>query len=194
MQDTVFAGYIGAEAPTPAQAAKHFGVSVRTVRTYAAQANQAMTGFASIELERGSGYRLHIVDAERYQAWVAGAAACEAVPQTPGQRVSYLLNDLLMRVDWITLDALAGILFVSRSAVSNDLKQVEKILADFGLTLEKRPHYGIRVAGSEMARRLCLANIIMESEAEGAPAVDEAVASLLAGEQAGGGLLSTARC
>lgn len=91
------------------------------------------------------------------------------LPQTPQQRVAYLLNDLLMRTDWITLDELTKVIFVSRAAISNDLKGVERALAHFGLTLEKRPHYGIRIAGPEMARRVCLASVIMGSRDQSAP-------------------------
>lgn len=77
-----------------------------------------------------------------------------------------MLNDLLSRVDWITLDDLSEILYVSRNAISGDLKRVEAQLAKFDLKLERRPHYGIRVSGSEMSRRLCLASITLDKLAE----------------------------
>lgn len=52
---------------------------------------------------------------------------------------------------------------MSRSAISNDIKEVERRIARFGLAIEKRPHYGMRVSGPEMARRVCLANGILNS-------------------------------
>lgn len=87
------------------------------------------------------------------------------MPQTPAERVEHVLVDLVTRDDWITLDDLAARLYVSRSAVSNDLKEVEQRIARFGLAIEKRPHYGMRVQGPEMARRVCLANSILGSYA-----------------------------
>ena len=66
-----------------------------------------------------------------------------------------------MRNEWITLDDLANILFVSRGSISGDLKDVSRVLDRFGLKLERRSHYGIRVTGPEMARRVCFANIVM---------------------------------
>lgn len=148
----------------PDAVAERLGVSVRTVRTYVHQANNAMEGFAAIELSRKNGYRLKVSDPEAYATWSADDRSEDAaMPQTPSERASYLLNDLLMRTDWVTLEDLCDVLFVSRSTASSDLKRVQKVLESYGLTLEKRPHYGIRVSGSEMARRLCLANLIMKA-------------------------------
>lgn len=146
----------------PAAAAERLGVTTRSVRTYVRQFNQLMAGTASIVLAKGA-YRLFVDDAARFSAW-KGRHQAEAsrTPDTPAERVSYLVSDLLSRTDWITLDALAEILFCSRRTVSNDLKQVEAYLASFGLKLEKRPHYGIRVRGSEMRRRVCLANNVLD--------------------------------
>lgn len=164
MQDSTLATYILAEpGVTPNEVANRLGVSVRTVRKYVAQTNAAMEGFAHIDLARGNGYTLVVDDADRFDEWTRKSRVLQSqeLPQTPEQRVSYLLNDLLMRKDWITLDDLSNVLCVSRSAISNDIKCVERTLDRFGLTLEKRPRYGLRVSGPEMARRVCLANVIM---------------------------------
>ena len=166
MQDNAFATYILAEPGiTPSEVADRLGVSVRTVRKYVAQANASMEGFAHIDLTRGSGYSLAIDDENRFEEWThkSQVQQSQELPQTPDQRVNYLLNDLLMRKDWITLDDLSNVLCVSRSAISNDIKCVERTLERFGLSLEKKPRYGLRVAGPEMARRVCLANVIMET-------------------------------
>ena len=31
-----------------------------------------------------------------------------------------------------------------------------------GLSIETRPHYGIRITGPELSRRICLANVIVD--------------------------------
>lgn len=171
MQDSVFAAYILSHPGiTPADVAEDLGVSVRTVRTYVRQTNEAMRGFATIVLDRGNGYHLDVADPDRLNAWsyeMHGITRAEGVPQVPEDRVNYLINDLLMRSDWITLEELAHILFVSRATVSNDLKQVSQALESYGLTIEKRPHYGIRVVGPEMAKRLCLAHHIVDTMGSG---------------------------
>lgn len=148
----------------PVELATRFSVSDRSVRTYVRKTNEALGSCAQIEKRRGGGYLLRVLNASAFAALRArdAHAGQGSVPTTPEARVDYLLNDLLSRADWITVDDLANILFVSRNVITGDLKQVAATLERFGLTLEKRPHYGIRVTGPEMSRRLCLANLTLD--------------------------------
>lgn len=148
----------------PVDLAERFSVSDRSVRTYVRKTNEALGSCAQIEKRRGGGYSLRVLNASAFAALRArdAHAGQDAVPTTPEARVDYLLNDLLSRADWITVDDLASILFVSRNVITSDLRQVEATLERFGLVLEKRPHYGIRVTGPEMSRRLCLANLTLD--------------------------------
>lgn len=152
---------------TPNELSARLGVSVRTVRSRVHQANEVLAGDAEIALSRNSGYRLIVHDSDAFASrFQSSDAFAPEVPQLPQDRVRYLINDLLMRSDWVTIDELCEVLFVSRSTITSDLKQVEGVIAPYDLTLEKRPHYGIRVAGSEFSRRLCLANIIIDDMSE----------------------------
>ncbi|OUP09529.1 PRD domain-containing protein [Collinsella sp. An2] len=138
------------------------GVSARTARAYVHDTNASLEGIATIRFSRrASGYRLEVSDAARLDAWLARMAPLEGADDADvhQERVDYLLNDLLSRNDWVTLADLASVLYVTPQRVSRDLKDVEAELARFGLSIEKRPRYGIRVAGEEMARRLCLASL-----------------------------------
>lgn len=148
----------------PVDLAERFSVSDRSVRTYVRKTNETLGSCAQIEKRRGGGYSLRILNASAFAALRARDAHVgqDAVPTTPETRVDYLLNDLLSRADWITVDGLASILFVSRNVITSDLRQVAATLERFGLVLEKRPHYGIRVTGPEMSRRLCLANLTLD--------------------------------
>lgn len=148
------------EGVSPVELAEVFGVSQRTMRDYIRRANEALDGAARISFSRShNGYVCEVIDEPVLESWIARAR--EVVAGDPASstsaRVTYLLNDLLQRNDWITLDELAGMLFVSRASISGDLKRIEPTLAKYGLQLEKRPRYGIRVTGPEMSRRLCLA-------------------------------------
>lgn len=82
-------------------------------------------------------------------------------PSTRAERVVYLLNDLLVRNDWVLADDLADACACSRSTLSLDLRDVEHILNRYDLVLERRPRYGMRVSGLELNRRLCLAACAM---------------------------------
>lgn len=171
-----------AQTPGIAQRAlaSAIGVSTRTVRSYLREAEAELEGVARIEHDATTGYRLEIDDASRFAALVAceearsapsqhtregnGEAANAAtpgmLPQTRAERVTYLIENLLCRATWTTLDALSAELYISRKTLSLDLKDVEEHLSAYSLTLERRPRYGIRVSGDELARRACLAGII----------------------------------
>ena len=164
--DLEIVSFVERNAPVAlAVLAGRFHVKERTARAYIKQANEMLSGAAAIEWSRSDGgYVLNVIDAQAFDAWKARIAPTSAndVLSTSEGRVSYLLDDLLSRADWITLDELSQALYVSRTSISADLKQVEHVLARYNLSLERRPHYGIRVTGSEMSRRLCLAGIVVD--------------------------------
>ena len=150
----------------PSDVAQHFGVSERTLRMYVRQANESLDGIAHLGVARGNGYQMRVEDEAALDSWLATRTNPRAstVPKTPSERVIYLLNDLLLRSDWVTLGDLSSILYVSKSTLSRDLQEVERCLGEYGLKLEKRPHHGILVTGDEMSRRLCLANLALSTD------------------------------
>ncbi len=142
-----------------------FDISERTLRTYVRRINEELDGRARIHRHRGGGYSLLVDDARAWESWLEAnrREGLRTTPSTPAERVSYLVSDLVMRRSWITLDDLSEMLYVSKSALSNDLHEVERRLGRFNLVLEKRPRYGLRVSGTEMSRRLCLAAGAMDA-------------------------------
>lgn len=144
-----------------ADLAGRLGVSTRTLRTYVKTINAALDGCAAIRHERSKGFRLEVTDEVAFDDCVRSESVPGkgSLPVTRKGRVSYLLNDLLSRADWVTLDELAGILYVSTRTLTDDLRLVEEKLAEFDLSLERRPHYDMRIAGPELNRRLCAANL-----------------------------------
>lgn len=140
--------------------AKRLEVSERAVRNYIHRANDSLAGVARIVGSKGQ-YRIDVARADELARLLDGAAlAHPGIPDTRDGRVSFLLNDLLMRSQWVTIEEYADLLYVSARTLSNDMRLVEQKLAQFDLTLEKRPRYGIRVAGGESQRRLCLASLV----------------------------------
>lgn len=148
---------------TPDACAQALGVTTRTIRTYVKDANEALEGTARIERVDGT-YRLIAVDRQAFNLWLVKAREPlrGLSSRDVSHRVNYLLNDLLSRTGWITIEELSRMLYVSSRTVSQELKDVEQILGAHGLVLEKRPHYGIRVSGDEMDRRTCLASVALQ--------------------------------
>lgn len=142
-----------------AELATRLDVSVRTVRNYLHRANEELVPSATIANEHGV-LSLCVADEPSFRAIVDGRAGATGLPQTQDERVFYLLEDLLGRVSWVTLEDLAQNLFVTTRTLSDDLRLVERELARFSMELVRKPRYGIRVQGSEMGRRLCLATVL----------------------------------
>lgn len=158
----------------PDELARRLNVSTRTLRTYTSRINTELAGTATILHARGAGYSLDVSDEAALGQVLAESSsrARHMLPETQGDRIAYLLNDLLQRADWVTLDALADALYTSRRTISEDIKQVESELGRFGLTLERRPHYGMRVEGAELGRRLCMARSALADASQPGKAVD----------------------
>ncbi len=148
---------------TPVELTRLLGVSDRTVRTYVRRANDAMIPFAQIVLKRGC-YSLTCADEAAFTEWLsrnrANTGSVAALPENSKERVAYIVDDLLSRSDWITKEDLAEMLFVSVGTISHDLSIAEQFINSYGLTIERRPRYGIKVTGGEMSRRLCIASVV----------------------------------
>ncbi len=145
-------------------------VSTKTIRNFIGEWNAVFASYgARIQSKHGAGYYLKIETPELFEKHYKELTEEQenaSVPSTSEERVEYLLNDLLSRRDYVKMDALSDILFISRKTISGDLKEVEKILADYNLKLEKKPNYGIRIVGKEFDRRLCIANVIVGMDKE----------------------------
>ena len=112
------------------------GVSTRTIRTYISQLNQLFHDAARIDMKRGEGYELLIRDNDAFNGIIkADADSIHALPDTSRGRIRFILNELLYRNGWVTLDRLADTLYVSRVTISNDLKAAEDYIGRFGLQI-----------------------------------------------------------
>lgn len=116
---------------------------------------------AKLQARPGKGYRLIITDENKFQSWLEDGG--EHLPTTYIGRVNFILAYLLNNTDYIKLDDLSQMLYVSRNTITADLKQVECILEMHHLKIERRPNYGIRIEGSEFNRRICIANCLYKN-------------------------------
>lgn len=126
---------------------------------------------ASIQSIMGQGYELTILDDQKYrkflQEHVDVNKETKTVPRTPEERISYMIRRLLLFDGYCKLEDLADELYVSRSTVQNDLKEVKKILNNYDIELVSRPNYGMKVSGGEVNLRYCIAEYIFDRRTEG---------------------------
>ncbi|PHP51728.1 hypothetical protein BW737_014820 [Actinomyces ruminis] len=148
------------EVVTAAELADRLGVTSRTVRSLLSRSRRALAdGGARIESKPGTGYILTITDAEAFADLKEARGAVDGTPVTAVERRRYLLRLLLTAQDYIKLEVIAQALFVSKKTVAADLAQVEPILAEHSLLVDRRPYKGVRVIGAELDIRTCLATV-----------------------------------
>ena len=134
---------------TAAQLAELLGVSEKTVRTRIKELGEDLKSHgARLESKARYGYRLVIDSQAEFEAYLNHGEQTY-VPETGQERNEYLLAYLLWHQDYIRIEDLGEFLYVSKTTLSASLKSVEAILRRYHLTLERRPNYGIRVAGEE---------------------------------------------
>jgi lichenan operon transcriptional antiterminator len=146
--------------------AKELDVSDRTIRSdiKAIQPECPKLGI-SIESIRGKGYQIQVFEHALFlnefsqlKREINDEMANDFSEKN--DRVLYLLKRLLLGKKSIKLEVFEDEMFVSKSTIQNDLKDVRKILLKYNLTLVNRPHYGTQVEGDEYMKRLCLSNYI----------------------------------
>ncbi|GAQ18672.1 cellobiose operon transcriptional regulator [Oceanobacillus picturae] len=112
---------------------------------------------------RGKGYELLPSDKEKVTLLLE-QQALKASPIEPENRVYFLMEKLLLQTTYTKLEDMADELFISRSSLQGDLRQVREILSDYNLALKQKPNYGIKVIGDEMQIRFCIAEWLYQQD------------------------------
>lgn len=142
--------------------AKKLGVSDRTIREEIKYLQtKSDTLGVNIQTIKGKGYLLKEIDKEALSNTVFKEDSISSKDLNEHEnRIIYILKKLLMTKDYIKLENLQDELFISRSTMQNDLKEVRDILEKYNLKIVYRPHYGSCIEGEEFMKRLCLSNTL----------------------------------
>ncbi|TKH34471.1 PTS fructose transporter subunit IIA [Paenibacillus polymyxa] len=141
-------------------------VSSRTIRTDVKELNALLSRHgAAVKPLKGTGYKLEIQDEQAFHHLLKQLKDYEnnvphQLASSSEARHRFLIKKLLLTHAYVKLDDLAEILYVSRSTLQNDLKEVRKLLSTYGLSLENRPYHGIRIKGNEAKLRYCISDYI----------------------------------
>ena len=101
-----------------------------------------------IQKKPGLGYYMDPVSANRWRDCGKELFQKRAY-SVKEQRFHYILQRLLSTEDYIKSADLADELFVSQTVISAELKDIRRCLAEYELTIENIPSYGIRIVGKE---------------------------------------------
>lgn len=75
-------------------------------------------------------------------------------------RINYIAVKLIMKYDYIKSDDFLDELYISKSQLNMDLKILREKLSAYRLKIVSKPHYGMKIIGSEINIRKFLANNI----------------------------------
>jgi len=145
--------------------AEELNVSSKTIRNQLKRMNDIMSRYGvTVESKHGAGYRLVVESGEKrsqLERLIQNQAfKHSSIPNSSNERVGYLLEFLLNADDFVKLDALSELLYISKKTLTANLKKVESMLNEYHLKLIRKPNYGIRVEGREFDRRLCIAGMV----------------------------------
>lgn len=145
----------GADAQTAQMLAMNMAVSDRSVKNYIAEINANEPGLIQ------SSHRGYAVDKERIMRVLSSHA--HKMPQTPEERINYLLTQLLnsrqLAAELPDLYGLSDVLCVSYETVKKDLLLVRKKLKDFNLYLTVTNDC-LAVEGLEQDKRRMFSSIL----------------------------------
>ncbi|MSS58458.1 BglG family transcription antiterminator [Erysipelotrichaceae bacterium Oil+RF-744-GAM-WT-6] len=139
---------------TSSQLAKEIGVSDKTVRTSLSGISSALIGNgAELVSKRGEGYTLRILDINEFERFKMLGKEHTSIPQTPDERVRFLLYKLLVENKPLNYQKICDEWFISDKTLQQDLKKVEEVVKTYDLRLEKKGKKGFYLSGSEISFR-----------------------------------------
>lgn len=151
---------------TAAKLAEKLGISERNVRERLKRLESEIhLHGGQIVSKPGKGYSFQITQENQFSAWLSSINKDEhSIPTTTNGRVSYILDRLLYAEGFLKLDDLCDELYISRTTMTGDMKQVKKILQQYHLTLLQRAGSGVRIHGNEFNIRNCMVYCELEKE------------------------------
>ncbi|WP_208560170.1 BglG family transcription antiterminator [Marinilactibacillus kalidii] len=152
---------------TSDQLAALIEVSSRTIRKDIKTLNEELENVnATIQALKGKGFDLVVHDQPQFDAYVKELDPTfnqnRDMPNSPNERVKYMLNLLLRKNESIKLEALSEEIHVSRSTLQADLKTIKTLLEPYSLSLVSRPNYGLILKGTELNRRFAISEYLYD--------------------------------
>ena len=115
-----------------------------------------------IKSKPNAGYYLSIKDEDLYNNFVQTLLQEESskqhlIPVHQEERIHYIIRYFLANNDYVKIADLADEIYVSRSTLNADIKEVKERLSYFHLELDSKAGYGLKIKGKEKDIRSCMA-------------------------------------
>ncbi|MBO8433793.1 MAG: transcription antiterminator [Tyzzerella sp.] len=142
-------------------------ITDRTLRTDIQTINNVLKDYgATIKLKRKLGYFLEISDPDRYEEFLTKLSDTEKYSielDSTEDRMKHLLNILLYKDNYISLDELSEQVFVGTNTLKNYIKSLNNILSKYNLECISKSNIGIKIIGNEDDKRKCLVESIINT-------------------------------
>ncbi len=137
---------------------KRFLVSKRTIRNDLDLIGDFLSS-RNIKLSRDNAGAFYIENANADQ--LAELMSSDAILiLNQNERQQLIILSLLEKEHPLTIEDISNFLGVSYSTVANDIKNIHGLLTELGLTIFKKPNYGISLSGDEKTIRASIIKII----------------------------------
>src|SRR5699024_5596128 len=138
-------------------------VSSRTIRKEIKEMNdyEKYSGFVVLN-KRNEGYYIKVTDSLMYDEFkeeLFNDALYFDVNQMEG-RIKQFILILLPKYSYVPIEEVAEQMYVSRTAIINDLNHVRELLASYNLMLTSKVGKGVLIEGTEKDKRYALASLI----------------------------------
>jgi lichenan operon transcriptional antiterminator len=145
--------------------AKKMNLSDSSIRNLIREANSIglKNGF-QVELIKGEGYYLSVIDEEKFNPYMKEQEEAEFDVYNSELRLKKLIFNIFQSEGYFTFEQIAERMKISRTTIVRDFKKVEEVLYEYGLSLEKKAHYGLRIIGQEQNYRRAFSEFVLASD------------------------------
>ncbi len=140
-------------------------LSEKTIRQDVKRLNDCLVEYgAAVESKHGYGFHLVVHNREKYKEFLNQQKNQKgtATPVNVEERIEFILAYLLFHEDYVQIEELCELLYISDSTLQKDLRNVKQRLAVYDVQLVSRAKHGMRVEGTEFNLRSCITNYVMK--------------------------------
>lgn len=136
-----------------------FSIGQRSIVNDIQQINSIISAYgASIKKNKNKEYFLEILNNESNITLITKLVNEQQKYHFNDQssRINYILFRLLNETDYIKSTVFENEMYISKSTITSDLAIVRNIISKYDLTLDMKPHFGLKLNGSEANKRLLI--------------------------------------
>ena len=136
-----------------AELAQKLNVSTRTIRNDIKVLNDILEDSAFIEIEQGE-CCFYITDHYELEEKKISLEKMQRDFDSPQKRVAYIIKTLMTNDKPYSTEELAYDMNLGRTTLSNEIKKLNEVLKNYGLSIEGTQNAGIQLKGEELQLRL----------------------------------------